>query len=335
MADIQWDKLGFEYMPTKSHIRHSYKNGKWDEGTLSSDHNVTLPIAATSLHYGQTVFEGLKAFRQKNGDVALFRPLENAKRLNFSLRRILAEEVPEDLFLEAVKRVVRDNIEFIPPYGTGGSLYIRPFAFGSGARIGVASSDEYEFITLVVPVGAYYKGGIKPVDAMIVNDYDRAAPLGTGQIKLGGNYAASLLPSKKAKEKGFPITLFLDAREHKYVDEFGTSNFIGITKDGKYVTPSSESILRSITNKSLMQLCETLDIPVEQRQINIDEVPDFAEVGACGTAVVITPVGRIVYGDKEFTYGDECGPILRKLYDRVTGIQFGELPDEFNWMEKI
>lgn len=333
--DIDWDKLSFNYIPTRSHIRYTYKDGKWSQGELLAQHEITLPIAATCFHYGQAIFEGLKAFCCKDGNVRVFRPKESVARLNRSMSRILGPEIPYDLFTDAVKQVVRDNIDYVPPYGTGGSLYIRPFVIGSGNKIGVSASDEYVFMILVTPVGAYYKGGMKPVDAVIIEEYDRAAPLGTGDIKLGGNYAASLKPSKQAKEKGFDITLFLDAQSRQYVDEFGTSNFIAITRDGEYITPDSQSILASITNKTLMQLAETEGIKVIKRRIHVDELADLAEVGACGTAVVITPIRKIVYGDKVFEYGEQCGPILTKLYEKVTGIQYGEIADEFGWLMDI
>ncbi|OGV58208.1 MAG: branched chain amino acid aminotransferase [Lentisphaerae bacterium GWF2_52_8] len=332
---IDWGKLGFSYMPVKSHIRHTYENGAWDKGTLCHEHTITLPIAATCLHYGQAAFEGLKAFRCKDGQVRVFRPDENGERLNMTLRHILAPEVPRELFLEAVRRVVRDNIDFVPPYGTGGSLYIRPLHIGASAQIGIAPSAKYEFIVLVTPVGSYYKGGITPVDALVVEDFDRTAPKGTGHIKVAGNYAASLKPSKIAKEKGFEVALFLDSKTHEYVEEFGTSNFIGITKDGVYVTPDSQSILGSITNKSLMQIAKDLGIPVERRAVHKDELGDFAEIGACGTAVVITPVRRITIGDKTYNYGEACGPILRRLYEEVQGIQYGERIDRHSWMMDI
>lgn len=333
--NIDWDKLAFSYLPTRSHIRYTFRDGHWDGGELFEEHRITLPIAATCFHYGQTVFEGLKAFNCQDGRVRIFRPDESCRRLNRSMRRIMAPEIPYELFLEGVLKVVRDNIDYIPPYGTGGSLYIRPFAIGSGNKIGVSPSDEYVFIILVTPVGAYYKGGMKPVDALIIEEFDRAAPKGTGNIKLGGNYAASLKPSKSAKEKGFDITLFLDAQTRTYIDEFGTSNFIAITDKGEYITPDSDSILRSITNKSLIQLAEREGIPVIRRKIHVDELATLSEVGACGTAVVITPVRKIAYKEKVFYYGEECGPVLQRLYNLVTGIQVGEIPDEFDWLVDV
>jgi len=333
MQQIEWEKLGFAFMPTRSNIRFHYANGKWDEGKLTSDYNVSLPIAANVLHYGQAIFEGMKAFRGKDGKVRVFRPDANARRLNNSARQLVMPEFPEERFIEAVQTVVRDNIDYVPPYGTGGSLYIRPVMFGSSAQIGVSASEEYELIIMVMPVGAYYKGGIKPVDAMVSVDFDRAAPHGTGHIKCAGNYAASLLSSKRAKEQHFPIVLFLDPATHQYIDEFSTSNFLAITKDGKYVTSLSNSILPSVTNDSLLTVAKDLGMEVERRKISVDELPDFAEVAACGTAVVITPVGKIVHGDKVIDYKfTEIGPVLKKLYDEMTGIQYGERPDKHNWL---
>lgn len=335
MRNIDWDQLNFSYMPTNGHMRHTYKDGSWDDGVFHEEDTISLSIAATCLHYGQAVFEGLKAFQCRDGKVRLFRPLENARRLNRSMRRILGPEIPEELFLAATRRVVKANLDFVPPYGTGGSLYVRPLAIGSGPRLGVSASDQYEFIVFTVPVGSYYKGGIKPVDVLVVEDFDRAAPRGTGDIKLGGNYAASLRPNKQAKEAGYEITLFLDPKSDEFIDEFATSNFIAVTKDGKYVTPDSRSILSSITNNTLATLAESMNIPVETRPIRVDELDEFAEVAACGTAVVITPVRKIVHGDKTYEFGEECGPVLKKLYDKVTGIQAGEIPDEFGWLADI
>lgn len=333
--DIDWKSLGFNYMPARTHIRHTWKDGRWSEGELRTDHNITMSIAATCLHYGQAAFEGLKGFMCKDGKVRVFRPDENADRMNKTVSRILAPEVPKEVFIDSVRRVVRDNIEYVPPYGTGGSLYIRPVHVGTGPQIGIAPSKMYDFMILVMPVGPYYKGGMTPVEACVMEDYDRAAPKGMGSYKVAGNYAASLKPAKVAKEAGFSVPLFLDPKEHQYVDEFGTSNFLGITKDGKYVTPDSPSILCSITNKSLQQIARDCGITVERRPIHKDELADFAEVGACGTAVVITPISKIVIGGKSHCYGDKCGPVLKMLYERVTGIQYGELPDAHGWMYEV
>ncbi|OQA87394.1 MAG: Branched-chain-amino-acid aminotransferase [Lentisphaerae bacterium ADurb.Bin242] len=333
--DIDWANLGFSYMPVKTHIRASYRNGAWNKGELLPDPTITMSIAATCLHYGQAAFEGLKAFRCKDGAVRVFRPDENANRLNLSASRLLGPAFSVEFFNDLVRRVVLDNIEYVPPYGSGGSLYIRPLYIGVGPQIGVAPSSDYDLLIMVMPVGPYYKGGMKPVRALVIEDYDRAAPLGTGTIKLGGNYGASLKPAKIAKEKGFPIPLFMDPKTHQYVDEFGTSNFFGITKKGVYATPDSPSILGSVTNKSLQQIAEDLGMKVERRHIHRNELGDFAEVGACGTAVVITPVSEIVTVEKTYFYGETCGPTLKKLYNHMTGIQYGELPDTHHWLFEI
>ncbi len=334
--NIEWDKLGFAFMPTRSNIRFHYANGKWDDGTLCNDYNINISVAANVLHYGQAIFEGMKAFGCKDGKVRIFRPDENARRINSSARHLLMPEFPVEKFVEAVKTVVKDNIDYVPPYGTGGSLYIRPVMFGTTPQIGVAPSQEYELVIMVMPVGAYYKGGIKPVDAMISRDFDRAAPRGTGHIKAAGNYAASLLSGKIAKDNHCPVALFLDPATHTCIDEFSTSNFLAITADGKYVTSRSDSILPSITNKSLMQCAQDLGMVVERREVKVEELADFTEVAACGTAVVLTPVGRIFDGEKVYDYKlTEIGPELSKLYKYMTGIQYGELPDIHNWLVEV
>ncbi len=333
--EIDWKNLGFKFMPVKSNIRYHYANGKWSEGKLYNNDSLTLSVASNCLHYGQAAFEGLKAFTCKDGQVRVFRAQANAKRLNSSASHLLMPEIPEELFLEAVTAVVRDNIDYVPPYGTGGALYIRPVIIGTSPQIGISPSEEYELIILVVPVGPYYKHGIKPVDAYLVEEFDRAAPLGTGHIKIAGNYAASLAPTKLAKSKNCSVALFLDAATNNYIEEFGTSNFIAITRDKTYVTPKSDSILPSITNMSLIELAHQLGMKVERRPVPKTELADFIEVGACGTAVVITPIGRIVYREHEYLFGTEIGPVLKQLYDKMTGIHYGEQPDEFGWMMEI
>ena len=337
MPNIDWEKLEFEYRPAKSNIRFTYDDGKWVEGRLTEDLYMDLHIAATCIHYGQACFEGLKAHSCRDGKVRIFRPEENSRRLSDSSEYILGPPVPVEMFVEGVKRVVQDNIEYVPPYGTGGSLYIRPVLIGTTPRVGIRPSDSYELVIMVIPVGPYYKGGITPVNALVMDRFDRAAPLGTGRFKVAGNYAAGLKPAKFAKDRGFPINLFLDAKTHTLIDEFGTSNFIAITKDGKYVTPNSASTLPSITNKSLMQLADDMGITVEQRDVPLSELSEFAEVGACGTAVVITPIHKIVHGEQTYTFGDgiSCGPVLQKLYDALTAIQHGEAADTHGWMVEL
>ena len=333
--DIDWASLGFGYMPVRSHIRYTWKDGEWSKGELRSEPTISMSVAATCLHYGQAAFEGMKAFRCKDGKVRVFRPWENHKRMNRTVHQLLGPEIPEEMFLEAVQRVVEDNVDYVPPYGSGGSLYIRPLYIGTGPQIGVSPADMYDFLIMVMPVGKYYKEGLKGVPALVCEDYDRAAPKGMGQYKVAGNYGASLMPAKLAKQAGYPIPLFLDPKEHKYIDESGTSNFLAITKDGKYVTSDSPSILPSVTNMSLMQVAKDLGHIVEKRKVEATELPDFVEVDACGTAVVITPISSITIGGKVIEYGNECGPVSKKLYDTLTGIQYGELEDTHNWMFEI
>jgi len=343
--DKPWKELGFEFRPTKSNLRVTYKNGQWGEPELCESEFISLHMGATALHYGQACFEGLKAFTHEDGSVHVFRPSENAKRLQSSCERTLMPVVPHDVFLNAVNEVVRDNIEYVPPYGTGGSLYLRPLLFGSGPRIGLQPADEYTFIIMVIPVGDYYKGGLEPVDGVIITDFDRAAPRGVGNVKVAGNYAADMLPNMRSKEQGFPIGLYLDAATQTCVEEFSTSNFVGIDSvNKKYVTPKSSSVLPSITNKSLMTIAEDEGFTVEARDIPIEEMDTFDEVLACGTAVVVTPVGSVTMlgkteddEAKKFSFGDsdKTGAITERLYDRVRAIQFGEEDDTYGWNFKI
>lgn len=337
MKNIDWKNLGFAYLETNCHIRYVWKDGQWGEGELVESPYMSIHIAATALHYGQEAFEGLKAFCRKDGKVSLFRPQENAKRMAVTARRTCMAEVPEEMFVDACKRVVKANLEFVPPYGTGGSLYVRPLLFGSGAQIGVAPADEYTFLVLVTPVGAYYKGGLQAVKAMVQDEYDRAAPRGTGHIKVGGNYAAGLYPHLEAKKLGYPVELYLDPKEHQWIEEFSTSNFLAITKDGTYVTTKSSSILPSITNLTLRELATDFGIPVEVRPVAFAEVTNFAEVAACGTAVVITPVYQIERAGQVYATGPAtgCGPVLEKLYKAVQGIQYGERPDIHGWNVEV
>lgn len=337
MKNIDWKNLGFGYVETNCHIQYVWKDGRWSAGELVKSPYIPIHIAATALHYGQAAFEGLKAFCRQDGTVSLFRPQENAKRMAATARRTCMAEVPEDLFVEACQRVVKANLEFVPPYGTGGSLYVRPLLYGSGPQIGVAPAEEYTFLVLVTPVGAYYKGGLQAVKAIVVDHYDRAAPLGTGHIKVAGNYAVSLYPHLEAKHAGYPVELYLDAKEHKWIEEFATSNFLAVTKGGAYVTVKSGSILPSITNLTLREIAQDYGIPVEMRPIAFDEVENFAEVAACGTAVVITPVHQIERAGKVYKTGPEtgCGPVLERLYKAVQGIQYGELPDTHGWNVEV
>ncbi len=334
---IDWQSLDFSYRDCKCHIRYIWKDGKWNDGALCEDPYLRIHIAATALHYGQSAFEGLKAFHCRDGRVRVFRADENAKRLETTATRIRMPVIPADMFTSAVHRVVRENLDYVPPYGTGGALYIRPLLFGSGPRIGVRPADEYTFLILVMPVGNYYKGGLTPVSAIVVDGFDRAAPQGVGNVKVAGNYAADLKPNEMARSQGYPINLYLDAREHRYIDEFGTSNFIAITRDNTYVTPSSPSVLPSITNKTLMTLAKDSGLKVEQRPIAFDELSSFAEIGACGTAVIITPVNRIVRNNDIVAVGPDtgCGPVLERLYNAVRGIQVGDVPDVHGWNRTV
>ncbi len=338
MENIDWKSLPFAYMKTDYNVRCYYKNGKWGELEVSDSEEISISIASTCLHYGQEAFEGLKAYMGKDGRVRLFRWQENAKRLQRTARGILMQEVPTELFEKAVKKVVSLNKKYIPPYGQGATLYIRPLLVGLGPEVGVKAAKEYLFMVFVTPVGPYFKGGFKPTNIMITRDFDRAAPLGTGCFKVGGNYAASLRSLKVAAEAGYSTALYLDAREKKYIDEAGPANFFGI-KENKYITPLSESILPSITNMCLMTLAKDMGMVVERRQIPLDELESFEEVGECGTAAVITPINKIYDPDKEKTYSfcvdDKPGEISSKLYHHLVNIQFGDEEDKFGWIDFV
>lgn len=332
-VSLDWENLGFQYMDTHCYAVSTYRDGAWSPLSLVNEPYFRMHIGATALHYGQSCFEGLKAFRCRDGVTRLFRPDQNAARMQSSAERLLIPKVPEELFLEAVTTAVRENAAYIPPYGTGGSLYVRPLLFGSGAKIGLQPADEFTFLVMVVPVGDYYKGGLSPVTAVVMQDYDRAAPRGVGNVKVAGNYAADLLPNIMGKKAGYPINLYLDAQNRRTVEEFGTSNFIAL-KNNTYVTPDSKSVLPSITNKTLMQLAEDRGMKVEKREIDISELAEFDEAAACGTAVVITAVTRVVNGSEVITIGndpDTVGSTMKDLYNEVRGIQYGELPDRHGW----
>ncbi|SUB88027.1 Branched-chain-amino-acid aminotransferase [Porphyromonas macacae] len=332
---IDWSSLTFGYVPTNYNVRMYYRNGKWGELEVSSETSINIPMAATCLHYGQEAFEGMKAFRGKDGKIRIFRPEENATRLQSSSRGIMMPELPTDLFINAVKRVIELNEEFVPPYGTGASLYIRPLLLGLSQQVGVKPAAEYLFMIFVTPVGPYFKEGFKPTPMAIMRGYDRAAPLGTGTIKVGGNYAASLKAGVLAHEKGYSAVIFLDAKHKEYIDECGPANFFGI-KNNTYITPKSTSILPSITNKSLMQIAEDMGMKVERREIHVDELSTFEEAGACGTAAVISPIERIDDLDEHKSYiiskDGKAGPTCEKLYNKLRAIQYGEEPDTHNWV---
>lgn len=335
METIDWGNLSFGYMKTDYNVRSHYKDGVWSKPQETTSEEISLHMAATCLHYGQEAFEGLKAFRGKDGKVRIFRLRENALRLQASCRGIMMAELPVEMFEEAVIKAVKLNDRFIPPYGSGASLYIRPLLIGTSAQVGVKPSAEYTFIVFVTPVGPYFKDGFKPTPVAILRGYDRAAPLGTGTIKVGGNYAASLVPGSKAHEKGYSAVLFLDAREKKYIDECGPANFYGI-KDNTYITPKSDSILPSITNRSLIQLAEDMGLKVERRPVPVEELGTFEEAGQVGTAAVISPVLRVDDLDEDISYAiskdGNAGPISTKLYNKLRGIQLGDEPDTHNWV---
>jgi branched-chain amino acid aminotransferase len=336
MDPIDWKNLGFGYSKTDFNVRCWFKNGQWGELEVSDSENLTIHMAATSLHYGQEAFEGLKAFRGKDGKIRVFRMIENARRMQRSAAGVMMAEVPETLFTDAVKKAVLLNEKYVPPYESGASLYIRPLLIGTGAQIGVKPSDEYLFMIFVMPVGPYFKEGFKPTDLVIYREYDRAAPLGTGKIKVGGNYAASLVSGNRAHSNGFSAVLYLDAKEKKYLDECGPANFFGI-KGNKYITPKSTSILPSITNMSLRELAKDMGLEVEVRPVPVEELAEFDEIGACGTAAVISPIKRVYDADldKEYLYGTEPGKISLKLYEKLRGIQYGTEEDIFGWTDII
>ena len=335
MEQIDWGALGFGYMKTDYNIRCTYKNGAWGELEVSDSEYMTLHIAATSIHYGQEAFEGLKAFRGKDGKIRIFRMEDNARRMQDSSEGTMMAVLPVEKFTEAVVKAVKLNKRFVPPYESGASLYIRPVLFGSGAQVGVKPASEYMFVLFVTPVGPYFKGGFQTTPFVIMREYDRSAPLGMGKYKVGGNYAASLVAGAKAHELGYSNVFYLDAKEKKYIDECGAANFFGI-KNNAYITPKSTSILPSITNKSLMTLAEDMGMKVEQRPIPVEELATFEEAGACGTAAVISPIERIDdYDEKKsyiFSNDGKPGPISEKLYKKLRGIQYGDEPDTHGWV---
>jgi len=320
-SNIDWTSLKFDYIKTDLRYISRWKDGKWDDGELVEDNMLSISEASTALHYGQQCFEGLKAYRTKDGQIQLFRPDQNAKRMAESCRRLLMPQVPEEKFIDACKKLVRANEGYVPPYGTGATLYIRPFVIGVGHNVGVKPAPEYMFCIFCVPVGPYFKGGLAPVN-FTVSEYDRAAPYGTGAAKVGGNYAASLLPHEIAVKAGFADCIYLDPLTHTKIEEVGAANFFGITKDNKFVTPKSESILPSITKYSLMHIAkEYLGMQVEEKDVLIDNLDEFAEAGACGTAAVITPIGGIEHSGKlhVFFSETEVGPVTRKLHSTESG----------------
>ena len=335
MKTIDWANLSFGYMPTDYNVRYNYRNGSWGELEISSSEYINMHMAATCLHYGQEAFEGLKAFRGKDGKIRVFRLDENAARLQSTCRGILMPELSTEKFRDAILKVIKLNERFVPPYESGASLYIRPLLIGTGAQVGVHPASEYMFIVFVTPVGPYFKGGFSTNPYVIIRQYDRSAPLGTGVYKVGGNYAASLRANKMAHDMGYSCEFYLDAKEKKYIDECGAANFFGI-KNNTYVTPLSTSILPSITNKSLMTLAEEMGLTVERRQIPEEELDTFEEAGACGTAAVISPIQRIDDPEKNRSYiiskDGKPGKICTQLYNKRRAIQYGDEPDKYGWV---
>lgn len=338
MSDLlDWKNLGFSYIKTDYRFIAHWKDGAWSDGELSTDSTLHINEGSTALHYGQQCFEGLKAYRCKDGSINLFRPDQNAKRMQNTCDRLLMPQVPTELFIRACKEVVKANEKWVAPYGTGATLYLRPFVIGVGENIGVRPAPEYIFCVFCCPVGAYFKGGLKPSN-FLVTDYDRAAPYGTGGVKVGGNYAASLLPHELAAKRQFADAIYLDPKTHTKIEEVGAANFFGITRDNKFITPLSPSILPSITKYSLLYLAkERLGMETIEGDVYINELDQFAEAGACGTAAVISPIGGIQYEDNFHVFYSETdvGPITKRLYDELTGIQFGDIEAPEGWIVKV
>ena len=336
--NIDWANLGFAYQETEKRYVSNYKNGAWDEGVMTTDSKVVISESAGVLQYAQTIFEGMKAYTTEDGHVVTFRPDMNAVRMADSARRLEMPVFPQDRFIDAIEKVVRENLAYVPPYGSGATLYIRPFMFGSDAVIGVKPAKEYQFRVFGTPVGPYFKGGVKPL-TLRVSDYDRAAPNGTGNVKAGLNYAMSLHAIVSAHEEGYDENLYPDALTRTKVEETGGANFLFITKDNKVLTPKSNTILPSITRRSLIQVAKDyLGLEAEEREIYVEELKDFAECGLCGTAAVISPVGKIVDHGKEICFPSgmsEMGPITKKLYDTLTGIQMGRIEAPKGWIHTI
>lgn len=336
-ADLKWGDLPFDYTRTDCHLEYSYRDGKWDQGVVVEDDKISISLASTCLHYGQECFEGMKVYETKDGRALAFRPEENARRMLYTAEKLVMKAPPEDVFVSAVDRAVKLNRRFIPPYGSGASLYIRPLLIGVTGTVGIKPSREYLFVVFVTPVGPYFRSGLKPVKLWVEEEVDRAAPYGVGDAKTGGNYAAGLRATYGARDRGYAEVLFLDSKQKKYIDESGSSNFFAVTRDGRYVTPKSPSILASITNKSLMELAGDLKIPVDNRPVDVAELPTFVEAGLVGTATIITPVYAIQHGKKLIQYGapTDVGPVSLKLRDALQAIQTGDAPDTHAWTHEI
>lgn len=336
--NIDWANLGFDYVQTDFRFVSCYKQNAWDEGVMTEDANVVISECAGVLQYAQTVFEGMKAYTTADGRTVTFRPDLNAERMEQSAKRLEMPVFPKDRFIKAVLQTIKANEAYVPPYGSGATLYVRPYMFGSNAVIGVKPSDEYQFRVFTTPVGPYFKGGVKPL-TIRVSDFDRAAPNGTGHIKAGLNYAMSLHAIVDAHKEGYDENMYLDARTRTKVEETGGANFLFVTKDGKVVTPKSDSILPSITRRSLVQVArDYLGLEAEEREVYLDELPEFAECGLCGTAAVISPVGKVVDHGKEICFASgmtQMGPVTRKLYETLTGIQMGTIEAPEGWIVEV
>lgn len=331
MKPIDWKTLTFSYTECAYMVRCSYKEGKWGNLYVTDDFSIRIHAAATALQYAQECFEGLKAYRGVDGKIRLFRPDENAKRMNNSAKSMYMARLPEEKFIRACELCIRKNIEYLPPYESGATLYLRPIMIGTTPKVGVAPAQEFEFMVLATPIGPYFPAGFGTTPFIVNRHVDRAAHLGTGQYKVGGNYAASFRATEPAHEEGFGV-LFLDSIEHKYIDECGGANFFGV-KDGVYITPKSQSILPSIINKSLRTLCGDLGIPVEERSITLEELSEMQEAGSCGTGAAISPISRVIDPDNGITYefGKEAGPVCTMLYNRLRDIQYGRVEDTHGW----
>jgi branched-chain amino acid aminotransferase len=328
--------MGYALKETEFRYRAWTKDGTWQKGALTTDKNITIHEGSNVFHYGQALFEGLKAYKTKDGHVQLFRPELNFERINAGLKRLVAPEIPRDLFFEAVEEVVKANVDDIPEYGTGQSLYIRPFVIGHGMNLGVKPSTEYLFSVFCAPVGTYFKGGLEALE-FVTTEFDRAATNGTGQVKVGGNYAASLYPREQAKNAGYAGVIYLDPKTHTKIDEVGAANFFGVTHDNVVVTPKSNSILPSITRRSILYIAEhILGLKVEERECFIDNISEFKEAGACGTAAIITPIKAITHNGKRHQFGDgDVGATIKKLYDILVGIYYGDIEAPEGWIKQV
>jgi len=335
-AGLDWGRLGFDFQPTAGFVKYTWSNGRWDEGVFETEPYVKIHVMSSSIHYGQGIFEGGKAHHCADGKVRLWNVQGNARRMQLGCERMMMPIVPEDMFIRGCQWAVAANFAYVPPYESRGAMYLRPYIFGHGPQLGLSPAPSFHFCVLAIPVSSYYAGGLQPIDALVVHDYDRAAPRGVGHVKAAGNYGSDIRVSVEARGEGYPTVLYLDAATKSYIEEFSVANFVGIkyaTKDRKavYVTPDTNTILRSITNDLLMELATTpeFDMIVERRPIHIDELAEFDEVAGCGTAVVMTGIKSLTYKNQKFKY--DSIDTISKLYEKYRAIQFGDAPDTFNW----